>query len=338
MKMKVVSVLLVTFVLFSMNIFAQDPANVEGSKDPSLFTRMPGWRISQYEENQFASYDFSAVKGQKMTVEGSKLQVSYAWAGTGKKPSSLQVIRNYQNAIKKIGGSVVYQRGDDFCTLKVVKDGKESWVEVASEVDAGWGGFIITIIDKQSMAQDVVANADALKEDIKSSGHVAVYGITFEADKAEIKPEADAAISEVAKLLSQNGDLKLFVVGHTANVGDRDIGPKLSQTRAEAVVKRLVDKYGIDGSRLAAYGVGPYSPVKHKPDRGRAGKEQARGAGATVEACTRAPDDQPVVCLVIVRQLSACREPPCPSGRSSCAPDPVPSGCPRPWSLRQLPP
>lgn len=252
------------------NLFAQDP-DVEGSKDPALFSRMPGWRISQYEENQFASYEFTGAKGDKLVAEGEKFLVAYSWAGTGKKPSSLQVIRNYENSIKKIGGSVVYQRGDDFCTLKVVKDGKETWVEVASEVDSGWGGFTLTIIGKQAMAQDVVANADALRDGIKTSGHVAVYGITFEADSAQIKAEADAALAEVTKLLKQDTDLKLFVVGHTANVGDRDVGLKLSQARADAVVKRLVEKYSIQASRLISYGVGPYSPVAtNQTEDGRA--------------------------------------------------------------------
>lgn len=252
------------------NLFAQDP-DVEGSKDPALFSRMPGWRISQYEENQFASYEFTGAKGDKLVAEGEKLLIAYSWAGTGKKPSSLQVIRNYENSIKKIGGSVVYQRGDDFCTLKVVKDGKETWVEVASEVDSGWGGFTLTIIGKQAMAQDVVANADALRDGIKTSGHVAVYGITFEADSAQIKAEADAALAEVTKLLKQDTDLKLFVVGHTANVGDRYVGLKLSQARADAVVKRLVEKYSIQASRLISYGVGPYSPVAtNQTEDGRA--------------------------------------------------------------------
>ncbi|HVO37424.1 MAG TPA: OmpA family protein [Spirochaetia bacterium] len=268
MKTTLFSALALVCIMVSANLVAQD---VEGSKDPSLFSRMPGWRISQYEENQFGSYEFSGTKGEKVTVEGSKLIVSYAWAGSGKKPSSLQVIRNYQNAIKKIGGSVVLQKGDDFCTLKVVKDGKESWVEVASEVDAGWGGFIVTVIDKQAMTQDVAANADALKEDIKASGHASVYGITFEADKAEIRPEADAALSEIAKLLTRDAGLKLLVVGHTANVGDRDAGVKLSQARAEAVVNRLADKYGIQASRLVSYGVGPYCPVStNQTEEGRA--------------------------------------------------------------------
>jgi OOP family OmpA-OmpF porin len=257
-------------VLLAANLFGQDK-DVEGSKDPALFSRMPGWIISQYEENEFGAYEFTGLKGKKVEVEGHKLALAYKWAGSGKKPSSLQVIRNYENAIKKVGGSAVYQRGDDFLTLQLTKNGRETWAEIASEVDAGWGGFTLTIIEREAMVQEVTANAAAMGADIRATGHVAVYGINFDADKAEIKPEADAVISEIAKLLTQDAGLKLFVVGHTANVGDVETGLKLSQARAQAVVKRLVEKYGIAAARLTPFGAGPYCPVStNQTEEGRA--------------------------------------------------------------------
>ncbi len=269
-KTQLVRALVVAGVLLAANLFAQ-AKDVEGSKDPELFSRMPGWIITQYEENEFGAYEFTGPKGQKLGVEGHKLIVAYAWAGSGKKPSSLQVIRNYENALKKIGGSAVYQRGDDFMTLQLTKSGRETWAEIASEVDAGWGGFTLTIIEREAMVQSVIANAAAMSADIKATGHVAVYGINFDADKAEIRPEADAVIAEIAKLLTQDAGLKLFVVGHTANVGDVETGLKLSQARAQAVVKRLVEKYGIAASRLAPFGAGPYCPVStNQTEEGRA--------------------------------------------------------------------
>ena len=114
-------------------------SDAEGSKDPSLFTRMPGWYINQYEENEFASHEFTGTKGDPVTVEGHRITVSYTWGGSGKKPSSLQVVRNYENALKKIGGTVPYRKSDYFLTLKLVKNGKETWAEIASEVDARLG-------------------------------------------------------------------------------------------------------------------------------------------------------------------------------------------------------
>jgi outer membrane protein OmpA-like peptidoglycan-associated protein len=51
------------------------------------------------------------------------------------------------------------------------------------------------------------------------------------------------------------------VVGHTDNVGEFNYNMKLSQTRAEAVVKFLTGKYGSDGARLKPYGVSSLAPV-----------------------------------------------------------------------------
>jgi len=245
--------------------------DVPGSKDPSLFTRIPGWYINQYEENEFGSYEFTGTNGQKTTMEGHKLIVSYTWSGAGKKPSSLQVVRNYQNAIKKISGTVLYERGDDFTTMKLVKDGRETWAELASEVDAGWGGFILTIIEKGGMVQNVTADAAAMKLGIKTEGHIAIYGINFDTIKSEIKPESDAAIAEIAKLLKQDATLKLHVVGHTDNIGGLDANMKLSQARAEAVKATLVSNHGIAASRLSTFGAGPYCPVStNLTEEGRA--------------------------------------------------------------------
>jgi OmpA-OmpF porin, OOP family len=257
-------------LLFCSQLGADD-RDVAGSRDPSLFTRMPGWYIVKYEENEFSSSTFTDAKKAKVAVEGHKIFVAYAWAGDGKKPSSLQVIRNYGNAIKKAGGTVLFTRNDDYATLKLVKDGRETWVELESEVDAGWGGFGLTIVEKDVMVQEVTANAASMGSDIKATGHVAVYGINFDGDKAELRPEAGAVIAEIAKLLKQDPGLRVFVVGHTANVGDVQAGLSLSQARAAAVAKALTDAYGISADRMSTFGAGPYCPVStNLTEEGRA--------------------------------------------------------------------
>ena len=75
------------------------------------------------------------------------------------------------------------------------------------------------------------------------------------------KPESEQALKEITKLLQQDQNLKLYVVGHTDNAGAHDYNMKLSQQRAEAVVKELVTKYNVAQGRLAAYEVGPLAPV-----------------------------------------------------------------------------
>ena len=72
------------------------------------------------------------------------------------------------------------------------------------------------------------------------------------------------------KLLKADPGLKVFVVGHTDNVGALDGNLKLSQDRAQAVVQELV-REGVDAARLKALGNGPFAPVaSNDAEAGRA--------------------------------------------------------------------
>jgi len=114
---------------------------------------------------------------------------------------------------------------------------------------------------KTSMNQQIVADASSLENSIKETGKVAVYGIYFDTDKSVIKPESESSLNEIAKMLNANHALKVYVVGHTDNVGSFDHNLKLSKDRADAVVKELVGKYSINADRLRPFGVGPVAPL-----------------------------------------------------------------------------
>ena len=55
--------------------------------------------------------------------------------------------------------------------------------------------------------------------------------------------------------------LKLYVVGHTDNVGKIEANMKLSMDRAVAVVNALVTQYSVNAARLYSCGDGPTCPV-----------------------------------------------------------------------------
>jgi OOP family OmpA-OmpF porin len=261
-----VCILLSIFVL-TLPISAQqkdDPA----CKDHPLLTRMPDYWIHSCDQKEFNAYTFSAAQGKSAQVEGQYWKIRYYPQATLKsKPSELQILRNFENAVKKLGG-VVLSTEKSKETLRLTKDGKEVWVEVSTEFT---GKYTLTIVEKKAMEQDIVANADALSSDLKTTGHTAIYGIYFDTGKAEIKPESEQAIGEIAKLLKSDPGLKVYVVGHTDNVGGLEANMKLSQDRADAVVQVLVRSHGTNASRLKAYGAGPFAPVaSNDTEEGRA--------------------------------------------------------------------
>ena len=101
--------------------------------------------------------------------------------------------------------------------------------------------------------------------------HVEVPGIFFDFNKADLKPESKPALDELTKLLRANPSLRVWVVGHTDNVGSFDSNMKLSKDRADAVAKALSGKYGIAGERLKPHGVASLSPVAtNETEEGRA--------------------------------------------------------------------
>jgi OOP family OmpA-OmpF porin len=147
------------------------------------------------------------------------------------------------------------------------REDREGWSR-----DLGPGRQVwLRIIEKKQMAQYIVADAAAFGNDINATGHVAVYGIYFDTNKADVKPDSRPALEEIAKLLAQNPGLKLLVVGHTDMTGSMDANTKLSQARGEAVVQALVSQHGVAAARLKGHGVGPLAPVAtNDTDEGRA--------------------------------------------------------------------
>ena len=260
--------IILTITLFNLTSFAQEDA--KGSKDHPLFNRMPGYRIANYKEQEFDVYkDFLNEKGKKMSVEGRYYYYNYLVKKGSETASGPQVLRNYMNAITKAGGEVVFEEGCCNVYLKLAKNNQITWVRVKAYKDAG--SYQVWIVEEAEMEQDIVVDAKSMLSDINAQGRVALYGIYFDFDKSDIKPESDPTLKEIAKLLSENPKLNLYVVGHTDNVGDYNYNMKLSEARADAVVKMLVSKYNVDKSRLTPAGVGPLAPVTtNDTDEGKA--------------------------------------------------------------------
>lgn len=268
MLLSLVRVLLAGLLLAGVAGHAQ-LADFKGFKDPPLFTRVPNYFLSEggsYSEVQFDGHAFRVDKGGDQRVEGHWLKFGYTFDDSrGTAASPLQIIRNYQNAALKVGGKVLYG-GSDRTTLFISKNGKETW----ADVEAFGNSYNLILVEREGMKQDVVANAAAMQSGLAQDGHVEVPGIYFDTAKSEIKPESEPALKELVKLLRGNPGLRAWVVGHTDAVGLADSNVILSQARAAAVIRSLV-QMGVDSKRLAAHGAGPFSPVAaNRTESGRA--------------------------------------------------------------------
>jgi len=263
--MKTTPLLFAAF-LCTVPVFSQPDKG--GCKDHPLFpTRMPGYSIRDCKTEEFGRYEFWTANARvKVPAEGKYTFITYGLLKGQQEPSALAVVRNYENAILKAGGKILHSVPTWWVNGKITKDGQEVWVQA----EKGNGLIWLRIVEKKAMEQFIQVDAAAMGGDLKSTGHVAVYGIYFDTNKAEVKPESKVALEEIAKLLKQNPALKLKVVGHTDLTGVLEANMKLSQARAEAVVQALVSQHGIVASRLKGYGVGPLAPVAtNDTDEGR---------------------------------------------------------------------
>ena len=130
----------------------------------------------------------------------------------------------------------------------------------------------VDYVDTRPMEEKMVmVSAAEMQKSITASGKVALYGILFDFNKANIKPESAPTLTEMATLLKNEPNLKGLVVGHTDNVGTFEFNEDLSKRRAQAVVAELASKYGIDASRLTPLGASFMAPVTtNSTEEGRA--------------------------------------------------------------------
>jgi len=237
---------------FAVHVCAAQTQDAQGCKDSPLISRFPGSVITECRDKGDDKFTFTLDKGQHKDVEGEFHLIRYKFPSTA---SKAQVVRNLNTALRRAGYTMVYDSGDygDFTGHM----GK-TWIQI--EI-GGSGGISETIVVETALTQDVVANAAALSSGLTSNGHAVVNGILFDTGKAEVKPESAPALEEVAKLLKQDAKLKIYVVGHTDNVGALAANMDLSKRRAAAVVQLLITQHGVAADRLQPYGDGPYAPV-----------------------------------------------------------------------------
>jgi len=263
---------------------------VEGSHDHPLLSRYPGSVIIRYDESEFdellvpvgPATDIDQFEATER-AEGKTTRITYEMDTSH---STLEVLQSYRDALAKAGLEIVYSCAVEACgnhlyfqnlerPFIIHKDHRylaakgtlpqgTAWVSVRVYRTARGDPPVramVNIAELGRLEEDlIIADAAAMARDLEQHGHVALYGIYFDTDKAEIQPQSDESLREMASLLQDNPRLEVFIVGHTDGMGTVAHNMDLSQRRAEAVVAALVAR-GVERPRLEARGVGPFAPV-----------------------------------------------------------------------------
>ncbi len=106
---------------------------------------------------------------------------------------------------------------------------------------------------------DTSADALARLED-RLRETLAANPILFATGSADIDPQSDAILAQSAAAINAAPGIAVEIVGHTDDQGGADVNQALSESRANAVLARLVE-LGVDQARLSARGAGAAEPI-----------------------------------------------------------------------------
>ena len=258
MKSKTIYTVIITIFISATSLTQQD---IEGCKDHPIFNRINNFFITDCSEN-YNEAILPTSSNETITKEGTVTKITYTFnyeSGTNP-PSTLQVIKNYENAVIKNRGKKIYSNTEEGnATLTMTAKDIEYWLMInrTSGDPNICEEFNLYVIEIEAMNQEIQASEmfDALNKE----GFVALY-INFETGKAEIKSESKKIIDQIVLMLKDNPELKVNIEGHTDNVGSVQSNQTLSEKRAEAVMKVLISD-GIDSSRLSSRGWGQNKPI-----------------------------------------------------------------------------
>lgn len=275
-----------TIVLFGTGMAFAADADLKGSKDYPGIGRFGGSVITGYEAKDFdeTKIQGAVFKDGKATdqrkLEGRVTRIAYR---TEEGPSIAEVFRNFENQITAAGyqpllrcetdecGGIPFTEAVDMLNVPLMWVDGFNYRYLSAQKDKSYLDLLVSenngrvfaelnVIETAGLENKMV-NAAEMAKGLGDTGHIALYGIYFDTDKAEIKPESRPALDEIGKLLKAHPNLKVYVVGHTDSQGDHDHNMELSRRRAEAVVADLAKTYGLAKARLSSAGVGFLSPI-----------------------------------------------------------------------------
>lgn len=272
--------------------------DIDGASDHPLVSRYAGAVITAYIASDFDAVRLPAgpVDNENeiqssVELEGRVVRIAYRLPG---EKTALEVTGNYQDALAAAGfetsfscdgqecgrrftnfviQGVMFPRGFDRAAvnnrsraLLASKNSEGNLIHVflyVMEDTPNARTLIRQVVVESSEMPDggiTIRDASALGTDLQQLGRAVVEGIFFDTDSANIRTESNAALEQMAELLTQDASLNVYIVGHTDNVGSLDYNMALSQRRAAAVTDALQSRYGIEKQRMSAKGVASLAP------------------------------------------------------------------------------
>jgi outer membrane protein OmpA-like peptidoglycan-associated protein len=215
------------------------------------------------------------------TVAANDLPLSFAWGNNDPVPGN-----GYGAYIKdKTGGLAA---GDSLLIRTWYYEGEPNGEQLAIEraekirmmlKDSVKGG-IKTLVEKRTLIDSAYKNQQFVAADfsilrntnapppmVEETDVKVIVRFATNSNAKQLEPEIDAALTRLAEKLKANPAMKAVVSGHTDNVGNDAKNMALSQSRAEFVKTKLVEK-GVNAANLTVDAKGETQPVATNDNEG----------------------------------------------------------------------
>jgi OmpA-OmpF porin, OOP family len=287
------TVALVLAALLATPAAAQVGADASGPAQHPLVPHYDGAELLRREAEEFTDYALRTGKARAAgtrTVEGRLTRLTYQ---APRDRAVLEVFRNYEAALRQAGYEIVFScaradcgdirkdiasgprymllwAGDEHRYLSARRSAAGGEVSVALFVTRNESGgpargramIQLDVVESRPMDERMtLVEADALGAELDRSGRATLYGIEFDFARDTLRPESDAQLAQIARLLERDRTLSVRVVGHTDAQGAAAYNLDLSRRRAQRIVDALAGEHGIARDRMQAEGVGASQPV-----------------------------------------------------------------------------
>ena len=138
-------------------------------------------------------------------------------------------------------------------TLGIINIKKDTILGESSKMDS-------TVVEGKDVNYlQEISDTEALKKG-KVLSEIIKNNLQFEVNSVSILPSSFILLDEMAEILNKNTRLKLFIIGHTDNVGLKEKNQVLSLKRAEAIKQYLISK-GVIAEKISTRGMGDIQPL-----------------------------------------------------------------------------
>jgi len=180
------------------------------------------------------------------------------------------LVANYAVEAERVGGEILDRSGTRLRLRIVNRGGGTTWAILDTRAN---GAYELEIIDEAGLDLSLEFDSAAMFDALTRVGTVAIYGILFDVNLADLRPGSGEMIDTVAEVLKANPDLRIEIQGHTDSTGAAERNRQLSLERAQSVAAALA-LYGVEPNRLVPRGLGPDQPVADNADE--QGRQQNR--------------------------------------------------------------